>query len=335
LNDPSQDIARWIEETTRRAVSEQIYNLQRYNELIQRISRGELDQEAVRQEYLHFIHEESQRYLQQLAQASLSYYNQLVEISRTHNDLFFTQVLNATQAGSHNGDSARLPARKVEMNLRAVLNEEANGSFILENKRAEEADISFMVSEFSDESGAHIFRPPLQIVPPRFRMGPFEEVEVRLRLLVLPELFESGKTYITTILVRGYDDLELLLTVQVEPGVQKSELMVLRPGHMQSKPLPAIQPDEQTADDLTMLAGLGQVYAGKLYECGIYTFTQLASTNLDDYQDRLGSDGLRRARVYRWQEQARQAARGEFSRLSDFRNPTNGAHDMQAEMSHG
>ena len=335
MNDPSQDVARWIEETTRRAVSEQIHNLQRYNELIQRISRGELDQEAVRQEYLHFIQEESQRYLQQLAQASLSYYNQLVEISRTHNDLFFTQVLNAAQPGSHNGDSTKQPARKVEMNLRAVLSEEANGSFILENKRAEEADISFMVSEFSDESGVHIFRPPLQIVPPRFRMGAFEEVEVRLKLLVLPELFESGKTYTTTILVRGYDDLELLLTVQVEPGVQESEPMILRPARMQQEPPGAIQQDEQTADDFTLLAGLGQVYAGKLRECGIYTFTQLASTNLEGYQQQLGSDGLRRARQYRWQEQARQAARGNFSRLSDFRRPTNGAHDTQAEMSHG
>ena len=338
VNDPSQDVARWIEEITRRSLAEQMRSLQRYNELIQRLSSGELDQDAVRQEYLRFVQEESQRYLQRLAQASMSYYNQLNEISRSYNELFFNQVLKAGHQPPHNGDAHRAP-RQVEMTLLAVLGEEAAGSFVLENKRAEAAEISFMVSPFEDEGGQVRFRPPLQIRPPHFRLGPFEETEVRMSLPVLPELFEAGKTYRTTILVRGYDDLELLLNVQVEPARAVEEEFVLRP--IQARP--ELETPSETAqvetelppgDDLGILAGLGQSYTRKLNACGIFTFAQLGEADLEASRALLGADGLRRARLYRWQEQARLAAAGEFSRLAEFRKPRSGQNQGENGTGH-
>jgi hypothetical protein len=322
VNDASNDVARWIQEITRRAMSEQVHTWQRYSDFIQRIARGELDEQTVREEYMRFSREEGLRYARQLTSLSLNYYNQLVELSRAYNDQFFNTVFRpATQDGMDEDGEART-VQSVEMGIRGVLGGEASGSFVLENKRAEKAEISFLVDEFTGGLEEKPFRPPLQIQPPRFQLGPREETVVLLRLPLLPELFAPGETYTTTIIVRGYEDMELLLKVRVDPPEDNGGLRIKAEPTV---PKPAAQPEAASeSQELTRLKGLGKGYARKLHDCGIHTISDLAQANLSEHQEVLGTSGLRQAARFLWQEQARLVVAGDEAGLEMLQSAVSG-----------
>lgn len=212
MNNDPQDIGKWIQDLTSRSMAEQARALERYRDLVMRITRGELNEQTVLEEYMRFARDETTRYVRNLATLSLSYYNALLELTRAHNDRFFEQVLGATANG--NAPVPRdTPPQRVEMELHAPVGQDITSSFIVENKRTEMAEISFLVSEFVGPAGTAPFRPPLQLKPPRFTLDPREERLVTLVLPLLPELFTPGQHYRAEIVVRGHDDLELILNI--------------------------------------------------------------------------------------------------------------------------
>jgi hypothetical protein len=207
-----QDLTAW-------SVSEQTLALQRYNDLLQRLLRGELNDPQVREDYLRFVREETTHYMNDLAQLSLGYYSALLELGRNYNDRFFEQVLRRrepeTHAG-HRGEAADKP-RQVMLDLRGAAGEEIVASFLIENKNATQAEISFVVSDCVDVTGGSPFKPPLQLFPAQFSLGPLEEVGIKIRLPLVRELFIPGHQYLVTVVVRGYDELELIIRVAVDP----------------------------------------------------------------------------------------------------------------------
>lgn len=225
MNNDHEDLGRWIQEITSRSAGEQLRALQRYGDLLQRMARGELDEQAVREEYLRFTSEAAERYVRQLTTLSLSYYNALLELNRAFTDQFFNQVFG----GPAERERPAPPRRRVEIELVAPLGETASASFVVENKRLETAEISFIVSEFAGPAGTSPFRPPLQIQPPRFMLGPREERVVTLSLPLVEGLFTPGERYTATVIVRGYDDLELGLLVEAEPPPPTEPEVRVRP----------------------------------------------------------------------------------------------------------
>jgi hypothetical protein len=201
-----------------RSVEEQVRGAQRYGELLRRVAAGALDEQAVRQRYVEFVREETGRYIRSVVSLGLSYYDDLLEAGWDYSNRFLDRLLEGGPAEATGGEP-----RKVAMDLRAQVGEEAVGSFVLENKRTEPSDISFIVSEFSGPPDAEAFRPPLQIDPPRFTLAPLSERTVGIRVPVLAELFRAGHAYTATIAVRGQEELELVLTVWAENGATPRE----------------------------------------------------------------------------------------------------------------
>src|SRR5262249_36709420 len=213
-----QDIGQWYKDLVTRSMADQMRAVQRYTELLQRIGRGELFTANMPDEYVRFMRDEAVRYARNLATLSFSYYKTLDALGRAYNDRFFDQVLGMAPAPAAPSPvpapTARTAApRQVELALHAQLGDDATRSFVLENKRCEPVEISFLVSDFVGPSGAAPFRPALEFEPPRFSMMPGEERTVTLRLKLLDELFVPGQRYTAAVLVRGYDDLELALHV--------------------------------------------------------------------------------------------------------------------------
>lgn len=302
MADSSDNIAKWIQDLTRRSVEEQIRSMQRYTEMIQRVSSGELDESSVREEYMRFARQESLQYARQLTSLSLRYYNDLVDIYRAYNDHFFRLVFGGGNGETPQAEQPAPTPRRVEMSLHAPLGQVAQGSFVLENKRPEGAEISFLVSEFAERGSEASFRPPLHIQPPRFQLEPNQEVVVSLSLGLLPQLFKPGVVYRATIVVRGYDDLELVLKVWADPGEAQVDA-------------PQAQAASPEADDLTRIAGIGPAYAEKLSRAGIDTFERLGSASDADLVAALGPAGLQRAARGLWREQASLAAQGDWDQV--------------------
>lgn len=217
MGDDPQDIGKWTQELTARSLAEQMRALQRYQELAQRVARGELSEQRLREEYLRFAQEESARYARNLAALSLNYYGALIDLSRGYNDRLFDQMLGNAASSDNNSKPPAAPPRRVEMELHAPAGQDAIGAFVIENKRSEPADISFIISEFAGAPGTATFRSPLQIQPARFSIGPFEERVVTLQLPLHAQMFTPGQRYRATVIVRGYDDLELGLTAWADP----------------------------------------------------------------------------------------------------------------------
>ena len=92
----------------------------------------------------------------------------------------------------------------------------ATRSFILENTRTSPSEVAFLVSDFHDAAGTRSFSADAQFHPARFTLGPHEECVVTLRVPVTAGLFESGRTYGATALVRGFDELELHVNLRVQ-----------------------------------------------------------------------------------------------------------------------
>lgn len=307
-----KDTRAWIQELITHSAAEQMRVMQRFNEVLRRIARGEMDAQAVNEEITRFAQEEATHYIGDLTRLSLSFYSALLDLSRAYNDRLLKQL--AGPAPNHNANHTNHEARtaapaQVEMPLQGAVGEEMVKSFVIENKRAETVEISFLVSEFIDADSTHTFRPPLQLQPSRFALRPGEERAVTLRLPLLAALFAPGQRYRATIVVRGYDDLELLLDVQVDEATPATV--------RQAGDAPALSARETRAsDDLTRLKGVGPQYAAKLSAAGIVTFADLAAADEPTLAQTLGTLAWAQAQRYRWLEQARLAADGDEKKLT-------------------
>jgi hypothetical protein len=208
------DLAGWAQSLIARSVEDQVATIQRYSSLLQQAATGNPSLRAVRENYVEFVQNNSRPFARELAALSLNYYGELLRLSREFNERFFERVFLQGEGGSRESQPAA--ARELlEMELAGELGGEAQGSLVIENKRPEATQISFAVSEFSFPPKPP-FRPPLEIIPAAFSLGPLEEQIVTFRLPLLPELFATGGPYRATIQVVGHDDLEVSLSIQVK-----------------------------------------------------------------------------------------------------------------------
>jgi hypothetical protein len=213
------DYARWLQDLTARSLADQQRAAERYTDLMQRVAHGELSEPEVREAYLSFASEAGARYASDLAQLTLGYYTALLDLGRAYNEHFYERVLRGqphpAQAG--NGQAAS-PPRQVQLDLRGAVGQEAVAGFVIENTHSHRAEISFLFSDFVDVASGRPFRPLLQLQPAQLSLGPDEEAEVRLRLPLASDQFAAGRQYRSKIVVHGYDALELLLNVMVDPA---------------------------------------------------------------------------------------------------------------------
>jgi hypothetical protein len=225
------DFYQWLQDLTTRSVAEQARALQRYNELVQRALRGEFNDPQFREDYLRFATEESSRYVRDVAQLSLNYYQALLDLGRSSSERFFEQMLHGSMGSSKQSHEPEAPPadgaaaapskpRQVTLELQGAAGQEATASFVIENQRDAPAEISFLVSDFVDAAGGPSFRAPLRLEPPQLSLGPRAEAQVKLRLPLPGDLFTPGHSYVATVVVRGYDELELILRLRLAPAAQ-------------------------------------------------------------------------------------------------------------------
>jgi len=180
----------------------------RVNELLRRVSDGQLDLASLGQELLTFAKESGRGYLDGLKTVGDDHRQALRDLNRSYGDRLLDQLLIGP---GHGGQmSAAAAGHQAELALTGPLGGEASAVFVVENAQTRPEEITFLVSEFVDMSGQEPFRPPLSIDPPRLALRPEEEAEVTIRLPLLAELFIPGKLYRGTVMVRG-QDLELVV----------------------------------------------------------------------------------------------------------------------------
>lgn len=313
MNDQTDDIRQFIQELLSRSATDNMRNLQRFGDMIRRMSRGDVDQETIREEFLDFARDESERYVRDLTRVGLNFYNTLLELNRHYNDRFFSQVFEEDHRFRDIPDAGPARPRTVQMELHGPIGEEAVRSFVIENKQNEPVSVSFLVSEFTDQANTISFRPPLQLYPARFTLRPGEEHIVNLQVPLLKEFFVPGQRYSATVVVSGYDDLVLDLSVWADspkPAKDKAGTDIPIREVEEAPKREKVASARIPPDDLKTIQGIGPTYEKKLKQAGINTFHDLANADEETITAAIGPAAAERARREKWVAQARQAAKG-------------------------
>jgi hypothetical protein len=209
--------ASLVEELTARSLADQMRVAQRYNDLLQRVTTGQLDPAAVRAEYDRLVNEQSSQLARDLTALGVHYYQSILDLNRAYANRLFDDLLSASGGRPENDSGRSEPAAAppvVDLRLQGRIDEQVQTTFVIENARAEPADVVFLLSEFTGADGEP-FRAPLELDPPRLRLAAHSEHPVRLRLLLDSALFAAGRQYHALVVVRGANQLELRLQVDV------------------------------------------------------------------------------------------------------------------------
>lgn len=151
-----------------------------------------------------------------LVDLNVRYYEELLKGSQALSDQWFDEVERVAPAWPRGRDEhaerPERPKRVVPMSLHASVGKTAQGSITLRNQERTETQISFLVSDFTSSDGESM-RPAIAVVPERFELAPLEERVVVIEVQLEPDIFLPGKVFRGAVAVRGYDNLELSLSV--------------------------------------------------------------------------------------------------------------------------
>jgi hypothetical protein len=195
--------------------AEVMRSIQRYNELLQRLAGGELDDTAARDAYLLFLRDETERYFRNVSDVSSGYYDAVLELASMYSPPFFEQAVlkprPRLQAPSQ-------PAAGT-IELRGAIGNEVVSEFLVHNPNSRSEEVTFAVSEFTGPPGIAPFRPPLRLQPPRFTLERSESQVVRVFLPLAAGLFVPNQRYTAVLTVRKRDPFDLAVHVTaIAPG---------------------------------------------------------------------------------------------------------------------
>ena len=139
------------------------------------------------------------------------------------------------------------------------------------------------------------------------RVAPVQVPEVKMAEVKMPEV-QLPEVEMPEVEIPKVEMPELQL-----PEVQVPEVATVAVEMVPSEP-----------DDLEMIEGIGPKIAGLLNAAGITTFAQLAEADLTRVQTILDAANLRLADPTTWAEQAKLAAKGDWSALEVFQNELKG-----------
>jgi hypothetical protein len=189
-------------EFARRWVQRRGDAVQRYGRILENFGSGRLNAGAALQEWARLVTDETARYAEETVELGAAYLRVL--------GAGFGNAPSTSGAASSEPSPARF-----DLDLTGPLGGEVTRTFLLDNKQAVSAEISFLTSSFTGPVGTRPFHAAVDFVPARFTLRPNEEQSVTLRLALDPNLFAAGQRYDGRIIVQGHDSLEIGLHILV------------------------------------------------------------------------------------------------------------------------
>jgi hypothetical protein len=244
--EPPQDLRRLVHSTANRMLEESLRNLRQHNEVRRLIARGELTDLELNAAYHDYERQAAAIYRQAVADLTVRYHASLAELGVDYSRRFYEEVLAKYSSGDGDRQNGAGPSwsfsttvgrgdgepsvaaptaapagdgprpKRVALELHAPLGAVASGAFSLENRRDEPADVSFVVSSWTASDG-RVVDVPVVLSPPELQIAPRASADVTIAVRLLPDVFAPDQLYTTSVVVKGYDGLELLLTVWAEP----------------------------------------------------------------------------------------------------------------------
>jgi hypothetical protein len=241
--EPPQDLRRLVHSTANRMLEESLRNLRQHNEVRRLIARGDLTDLELNAAYHDYERQAGAFYRQAVADLTVRYHASLAELGVDYSRRFYDEILTKYADGVEGRPSGAGPSwsfstsaggpdataspratsvdgqrpKRVALELHAPSGAVASGAFTLENRRDETAEVSFEVSRWTASDGS-LVEVPVVLSPPELQIAPRASADVTIAVRLVPEVFALDQLYTTSIVVKGYDGLELVLTVWAEPA---------------------------------------------------------------------------------------------------------------------
>lgn len=212
------DVNNWFQALSTYAAEQSARAVSRHQQLVDRISTGQITSAQVQEHGRRFVESEAPRFLADVMQLGLGFVRHLQGSSASLTDGLYDRVL-----GPEPVDPGP-PNPPLCVNLRGPSGSDAAACVVIENARDASTQVDCQVSQFVSLSGSDRFDAPIEITPSRFSLARGEQRDLEIRLHLDPERFKAGNDYVATLLISGAGEREQVVQLIARADGQTAAL---------------------------------------------------------------------------------------------------------------
>ena len=211
------DLTHWFQALATYTNEQAARALKRQQQLVERISSGEVSAAQVQQQGQRFLEAHSGEFLGEVVGLGIHFVAQMHRNSAALTDGLYDRVLGPELHFNGNGHApSASPEPPLCVDLRGSAGSVAAACIVVENTRTTPAQVECRASHFVPRGGGPRLGAQLEITPARFTLPPGGQAEVDLRLLLEREQFETNTGYAASLVVTGAGERDLVVQVTAQ-----------------------------------------------------------------------------------------------------------------------
>jgi len=211
------DLTNWFQALSTYAAEQSARGMARHQTLVERVARGEIPAARVQEQSQRYLETHAPEFLGEVMDLGLTFVGQLQRSSATLADGLYDRVLGPDDQG------ASAPDPPIILELRGPVGSVVSSAIVVENARAETAEVVCRTSEFAARAFGRRVRAALDIDPARFALAPGAQRDVTLRLTLDPSLFTAGADYVATLQISGAGERDLIVQLMARAEARPEE----------------------------------------------------------------------------------------------------------------
>ncbi|HEY0553407.1 MAG TPA: hypothetical protein VGG20_04020 [Thermoanaerobaculia bacterium] len=206
----SIDLTNWFQTLAKYATEQSARGMARHQQFVERVAAGEITSAQMQEQGRRYLEAHAPQFLGEVMDLGLTFVSRLQQSSTNLTEGLYDWVL-----GPETGTSAPEPPFIVD--LRGRSGSAVTTEIVVENTRAEAANVVCRVSEFTARGGGRSFASGAEVVPARFTVAPGGARDVTLSLPLDRELFTPGADYFAILRISGAGEHEMVVQIIAHP----------------------------------------------------------------------------------------------------------------------
>lgn len=207
----SIDLTNWFQTLAKYAAEQSARGVARHQQLVERVASGEITPAQMQEQSRRYLESHAAEFVGEVMDLGLTFVGRLQQSSTNLSDGLYDRVL-----GSEGGESSP-PEPPLVLDLRGASGSVVTREIVVENTRAEAADVACRVSEFTQRAGGPSFATGAAVVPSRFTLAAGQSRDVTLSLPLERDSFAPGVDYFAILRISGAGEREMVVQLIAHP----------------------------------------------------------------------------------------------------------------------
>ena len=208
-----------------RYLQEYSHAVQRYIDLYNSLSQSSRerlgperlgDANELQKQYSDFVVSQAPRVLTQLSEAGINYYSTLADIGIQTMNSYVDSVMRTLESTPQTDTGASEPTSLL---FHGIKGQSASNAFVVSNNRDKPIDVAFDVTDVVRQDGDERFKPKAKFTPSKCQLPPNSDRVVQCTI-PLTNQFDEDQSYNGSILVVGFPEMAMRITIQVEEATR-------------------------------------------------------------------------------------------------------------------